>query len=151
MNLLDFGIDFKEKALEKIEKEKSEFNGDKYGKAVFEYVAKTLSDFCSQDERFAEVVYKTRRSLSDCVAATMKGCGNAISDLEVYRRATKFYFPNSEVKFEMLIELGDEPDEKYLNKEPKAQKEEVKAEKPKIEPKKEVKKEESQVIQLSLL
>ena len=57
----------------------------------------------------------------------MKGCGSHISDIEVYRRAARFYFPNSEVEFVMTITIvGDEPDEKYLNKEPKKKPDEKK-------------------------
>lgn len=119
-NLEDIGKDFKKLAVEKIDRELKEFAGDKYGKAVHTYVANVLRDFCEQNERFAEVVYKTKRSLSDCCAEIMKGCGNHISDIEVYRRATKLYFPNSEIECVMTITItGDAPDEKYLEKEPK--------------------------------
>lgn len=119
-NLEDIGKDFKGLAVEKIDRELKEFKGDKYGKAVYTYVANVLRDFCQQNERFAEVVYKTKRSLSDCCAEIMKGCGSHISDIEVYRRATKMYFPNSEIEGVMRIVItGDAPDEKYLEKEPK--------------------------------
>ena len=119
-NLEDIGKDFKRLAIEKIDRELKEFKGDKYGKAVYTYVANVLRDFCQQNERFAEVVYKTKRSLSDCCAEIMKGCGSHISDIEVYRRATKMYFPNSEIEGVMRIVItGDAPDEKYLEKEPK--------------------------------
>lgn len=118
-NLEDIGKDFKKLAVEKIDRELKEFVGDKYGKAVHTYVANVLRDFCEQNERFAEVVYKTKRSLSDCCAEIMKGCGSHISDIEVYRRATKLYFPNSEIEGVMRIVItGDAPDEKYLEKEP---------------------------------
>lgn len=80
--------------------------------------ANALRDFCNQSESFSKVFYKTKRSFSDCVKETMKGCGQSISDIEVYRRATKFYFPNSEVSFVMNITTEEEPDEKYINKEP---------------------------------
>lgn len=119
-NLEDIGKDFKRLAVEKINRELKEFVGDKYGKAVHTYVVNVLRDFCDQNERFAEVVYKTKRSLSDCCAEIMKGCGSHISDIEVYRRATKFYFPNSEIECVMTITItGEAPDEKYLEKEPK--------------------------------
>ena len=119
-NLEDIGKDFKKLAVEKIDRELKEFNGNKYGKAVYTYVANVLRDFCEQNERFAEVVYKTKRSLSDCCAEIMKGCEQHISDIEVYRRATKLYFPNSEIECIMTITItGDAPDEMYLEKEPK--------------------------------
>lgn len=119
-NLEDIGKDFKKLAVEKIDRELKEFSSDKYGKAVHTYVANVLRDFCEQNERFAEVVYKTKRSLSDCCTEIMKGCGSHISDIEVYRRATKLYFPNSEIECVMTITItGEAPDEKYLEKEPK--------------------------------
>ena len=153
-DLLDIGKDFKVLAIEKIDKELKEFSGDRYGQAVHTYVANALRDFCAKSDRFAEVLCKTHRSMSDCVKEIMKGCGNHISDIEVYRRAARFYFPNSDVDFVMTITInGDDPDEKYINKEapkPKEQKEKPepsKKEKPKPEPKK---KPEPETIQLSL-
>ena len=34
-----------------------------------------------------------------------KGCGSAISDLEAFRRAVRFYFPGADVKFHMTVNL----------------------------------------------
>lgn len=121
-NIFDIGKDYKTLAHGKLEKEAKEFKGDKYGNAVHSYVANALRDFCNQSESFSKVFYKTKRSFSDCVKEIMKGCGQSISDIEVYRRATKFYFPNSEVSFVMNITTEEEPDEKYINKEPPKEK-----------------------------
>ena len=152
--LLDIGKDFKVLAIEKINKELKEFNGDRYGKAVHTYVANALREFCAKSDRFAEVLYKTRRSMSDCVKEIMKGCGQHISDIEVYRRAARFYFPNSEVDFVMTITIsGDAPDEKYISKEPPKPKAESKPKDPPKKPEKPKpapKKKEPEVIQLSL-
>lgn len=155
MNLFDEGKDYKKLAVEKINEQLKEFKGDKYGKAVHTYVANTLSEFCEQDERFAEVVYKTKRSFSDCCAEIMKGCGNHISDIEVYRRAARFYFPNCEVEGIMTITIiGDKPDEKYINKEPKKPAGEKPKENKKLEAKKtpetKAKKKDAEIIQLTL-
>lgn len=152
-NIFEIGADFTTLAKEKLDKELKEFKGDKYGNAVQTYVANALRDFCEKSVEFAEVFYKTKRSLSDCVAEIMKGCGNHISDIEVYRRAAKFYFPNSEVNFIMSIELtGDEPDDKYLNKEtPKPTEGNAKPLKPQPPKMKKVpNKKESNIIQLTL-
>ena len=35
----------------------------------------------------------------------VKGVGNAISDLEVYRKAVQFYFEGADIRFEMKIDL----------------------------------------------
>lgn len=114
INLFDCDKDFKSLAVERINKEQQSFKGDKYGNAVYTYVANSLRDFCNQDERFAEAVIKSNRGFAECIKSIMKGCGNAISDIEVYRRAAKFFFPDSEVSFVMTIKLGEFPTEKYL-------------------------------------
>lgn len=157
-NLFDLtdSLDYKKLASDKIDEELKSFKGDKKGEAVKKYVADTLKDFCLKNRDFAKVVYLTKRTLSDCIASAMKGCGNSISDIEVYRRVAKFYFPNSEVEFQMNIVVGQKPDDKYLNKESKKTEtknnDDISADKPK---KKKSKKEnpaeiESDIIQLPL-
>ncbi|MDD6966365.1 MAG: hypothetical protein PUK18_02525 [Firmicutes bacterium] len=99
-----------EMAAEKIAKELKEFKGDRYGDAVKDFVASTLTNFCEQNERFAQVVYETEATLSDCCSKIMKNCGNHISDIDVYRGAVRYYFPNAEVHFTMTIDAsGDMP------------------------------------------
>lgn len=99
-----------EMAAEKIAKELKEFKGDRYGDAVKNFVASTLTNFCEQNERFAQVVYETEATLSDCCSKIMRNCGNHISDIDVYRGAVRYYFPNAEVRFTMTIDAsGDMP------------------------------------------
>jgi len=126
------------------EKVKTEFEKlpnslDRKEKAVSSYVHNVISDACDQDERFAEVVYKFKRTLADCLKSAMKGVGSSISDIDVYRSAIQFYFPNSEIHATVSIEItGEAPSEKEINKEPAPEKKEKKA-KPnseKVEPKK---------------
>ena len=115
-------------ATEKIKAEFEHFSGDTKAKAVSSYVSNILQDFCKQDERFASVIYKFKRTLSDCCSDIMHGVGSHISDIDVYRNAVKFYFPNSEISMNMTIEItGDAPGEDEIMKE---------AEKPKEKPKK---------------
>lgn len=97
-----------EMAAEKIAKELKEFKGDQYGDAVKNFVASTLTNFCEQNERFAQVVYETEATLSDCCSKIMKNCGNHISDIDVYRGAVRYYFPNAEVHFTMTIDASGE-------------------------------------------
>lgn len=151
-NIFDIGKDYKTLALEKLEKEAKEFKGNKYGNAVHTYVANALRDFCNQSESFSKVFYKTKRSFSDCVKEIMKGCGQSISDIEVYRRATKFYFPNSDVSFVMNITTEEEPDEKYINKEPPKERSEAAKTAPlkTAEPKKKAEKKKLEQIQITL-
>ena len=40
--------------------------------------------------------------------AVAKSCGQALSDVEAYRRAAAFYFPGAKVKMQLTIDLiGD--------------------------------------------
>ncbi len=105
-------------AIEKIKAEYKEFKGGRYEKAISSYVSTILQDFCKQDERFAEVVYKFKRTLSDCCKEIIKGAKSHVSDVDVYRSAVKYYFPNSEVIMQISIEItGEAPDETEILKE----------------------------------
>lgn len=153
INLFDCDKDFKVLAVERINKEQQSFKGNKYGNAVYTYVANSLRDFCNQDERFAEAVVKSNRGFAECIKSIMKGCGNAISDIEVYRRAAKFFFPDSEVSFVMTIKLGEFPTEKYLSQKSTVESELKGSQIKKPETKKKAnaeKKKDQNVIQLSL-
>ena len=120
---------FSQLAVDKIAAELKDFKGDRYGMAVKNHVAATITHFCEQNERFAEVVYKTRRTLSDCCAEIMKGCGQSISDIDVYRGAVRNYFPNADIDFHMTITLtGDAPTAEQMERVPE-QKQAPKAEK----------------------
>ena len=110
-------VNYKKLAIEKIDTELKACKGNRYEDAVKTYVANALRGFCEQNEIFAEVLYKTKRTLSDCLKEIMKGCGQHISDIEVYRRATKFYFPDSEVKMLMEITVEEVPDDSYIQQE----------------------------------
>lgn len=139
-------MDYRKLAIDKINRELKDFKGDRYGQAVKDHVASTICHFCSQDNRFSEVVYKTKRTLSDCCREIMKGCGQHISDIDVYRGAVRNYFPNADIDFHMTITLtGDAPTEEEMNRvseEPKPK--EKKAPKKSAETKKQEKKVEKQ-------
>lgn len=75
--------------------------------------------FCEESPEFAEVVYKTKRTLSDCCTEVLKGVGNHISDIDVYRGIVKSYFPNADVRFLMNIEInGAAPSEEEMARVP---------------------------------
>ena len=112
-----------EKAIEKLNAEYKDFKGGNKEKAVLPYVRNRLEDFCRQDIRFAQTLFRFKRTLSDCLREIMKDVGNSISDIDVYRRAIQFYFPNSEVDFNVVIKItGDGPSEEEINKLPPAPK-----------------------------
>ena len=91
-------------AVEKIDKELKDFKGGNKEKAVSSHVAKTLKSFC-KNSMFGDAVLKSIKTLSDCCHEVMKGVGSSISDIEVYRRAARFYFPGAKVTFSMQIEV----------------------------------------------
>ncbi len=106
-------------AAEKIAAELKEFKGGNKEKAISKFAAKALTHFCEESPAFAQVVYKTRRTLSDCCAEVMKGTGNYVSDIDVYRGIVRAYFPNADVKFLMNIEInGAAPSEEEMAKLP---------------------------------
>lgn len=92
-------------AITKLTDELTEFKGDRYGETVKSAVAETLMDFCNKSEDFAAIIAASDKTLSECIAAIMKGCGRAISDIEVYRRAVRFYCPDADVQFDMVISM----------------------------------------------
>lgn len=106
-------------AKEKIAAELEAFTGGQKEKAISQFAASQLSHFCEQSPLFAEVVYKTRRTLSDCCAQVMRGTGSCVSDIDVYRGVVRAYFPNADVRFLMDIEInGAAPSEEEMAKPP---------------------------------
>jgi hypothetical protein len=114
-------------AVAKIAAELEVFKGGTKEITVSKFVASTLTHFCEQNERFAEAVYRTTRTLSETCAEIMDGCGNQISDIDVYRGAVQSYFPNADIAFVMNIQInGDAPDEAELTRPGKKKVAEVK-------------------------
>lgn len=110
-NTVEF-VDWRIRAKEKIDAEDKAFKGGPKEQVVHTHVARTLRAFCDEEPRFAEVVVKTKRTLSECCAYIVDGAGNALSDLEAYCRAVQFYFPHADVEFKMLVHLtGEAPTE----------------------------------------
>ena len=96
-------VDFAAKAKQKIDKAEAK---SQKAKAVKPAVCEALNNFCGQNEEFARAVVQGE-SIDDCLESTVKGCGNFISDLEVYKRAARFFFPGADVKMTLTIDLGD--------------------------------------------
>ena len=102
---------------EKLEKESTEIKESK-GKVIAEPTKKTLLEFCRQEEEFAQAIIESSKKFSECCESVTKGVGNAISDLEVYRKAVQFYFEGADIRFEMKIDLCasvNSADKKSLN------------------------------------
>lgn len=88
-------VDWRAKAKEKLEAEDKLFKGGRAAASVQSYVLRALLNFADQEPRFAEVVCNTERTFSECCAAVVHNAGEVLSDLEAYRKAVQFYFPNS--------------------------------------------------------
>ncbi|MCH5205680.1 MAG: hypothetical protein J1F09_01920 [Oscillospiraceae bacterium] len=97
-----------EQAIKKLDAEHKKCKDlSKKGAAVSPAVLDALKTFCGQNEEFSQAVVQSDKSVKDCIEHTVKSCGSSISDLEVYRRAVKFYFPGADVHFVMTVDLGD--------------------------------------------
>lgn len=94
-----------ERAVKKLEFEKAAGKYDRYANAMKGAVCEALDGFCRQDAEFAQAVVQGG-SFADCMKAVAKDCGSAISDLEAFRRAVRFYFPGADVKFHMTLNLS---------------------------------------------
>ena len=84
-------------------------NKEQY-KGAYKYVAGAVIDalkgFCEQDEEFAQAIVQSDKGLSECIDTILKGHGNCISDLEVYRRAVEFYFPGATVSMTLKVHVN---------------------------------------------
>ena len=104
-------MSYKEEAKKKLDNEYKSGKYDRYGTAVKSSVLDTLKKFIEQDEEFAQAIVQSSGTFSQCVEAAMKGCGSAISDIEVYRRCVQYYFKGATVDFKMEINLIGEATE----------------------------------------
>lgn len=95
------------KAVEKIKSEIKNAKLSRKGEAVRSAVINALSDFCRQNSEFAQAVEQSGKSVAECIESTVKNCGNSISDVDVFRKAVRFYFPGATVKCTMTIDVGD--------------------------------------------
>lgn len=93
-----------ERAKQKLEAEQKAGKYDRYAAVMKEAVCEAMVGFCRQDGEFAQAVVQGG-TFEDCMKAVAKNCGNAISDLEAFRRAVQFYFPGADVRFQMSVNL----------------------------------------------
>lgn len=98
--------DFVSKAIQKIEGGIAAVKGQKEN-VVKRPVADALISFCRQQEEFAQAVVQSEKTFADCVAHVVKGCGNALSDIEAYRKAVGFWFPGAVVDMVLTIRMSE--------------------------------------------
>ena len=89
---------------EKLQKEIAEIKEQK-ARAIAEPTLNALLEFCKQESEFSQAIMESGKKFSECCQDVVKGVGNSISDLEVYRKAVQFYFEGADIRFEMKIDL----------------------------------------------
>ena len=104
--------EFKEKAKAKLLEEKKSGKYDRYANVMKEAVCDALLSFCKQNEEFAQAVVQSG-SFENCMKKVAENCHSSLSDLEAFKRAVNFYFPGSDVLFQMQIILC-EADKEYV-------------------------------------
>lgn len=97
-------------AQEKLDAEKKTVTGQKE-KAMAGAVLSAIKTFCEQEQEFAQAVVQGG-SFAECMKTVAAGTGNAISDLEAYKKAVQFYFPGAEVNMQLTIDLVGEEDKR---------------------------------------
>lgn len=98
-----------EHAKNKLQEELEKFEGERKEQAVKGAAYEALSGFCNE-EFFAQAVWDSEKTLSDCCKSIMGKVGSSISDLDVYKAAVKFYLPGADVKFKMEITMNSTAD-----------------------------------------
>ena len=94
-------------AIERLHRQDSEANYDRYGQIMHAAVRDALCEFSRQNAEFARAICQSDKHLGDCLKAVAKSCGNGISDLDAFTRAVQFYFSGATISFKMLIDVGD--------------------------------------------
>lgn len=104
-----------EQARDKLDREWKSGEYDRCAQVMKDDVRDALTGFCRQDEEFAQAVVQGG-SFEDCMKAVAKCVkGSAISDMEAFGAAVKFYFPGAGIRVTMEIDLlaevrKDEPE-----------------------------------------
>lgn len=101
---LEVRRDISQIAEDKINKELKEFKGNGKARVISAFVAQKLKLFCS-NEAFAVTLADSEKTLSECCSDIVKGIGNHASDIEVYRKAAQFYFPDAKVDIVLYIDV----------------------------------------------
>ena len=93
-----------EQAQKKLKDESGNITGQKEA-AMKGAVQSALLSFADQNEEFARAVVQGD-SFVECMKRVAQGVGSSISDLEAYRKAVAFYFPDAKVSMMMKIDIG---------------------------------------------
>lgn len=74
--------------------------------AIAPATAAALSSFCEQEPEFEQAIEQSGKTFQECLDEVAKGVRGSISDIDVYRKAAKFYFSTATVNFVMNIDLA---------------------------------------------
>lgn len=78
----------------------------KYQRAIAYETAKALTLFCEQEQEFEQAIEQSGKTFQECLDSVVKNFGVAVSDLEAYTKAVKFYFSTATIHFNMTIDLS---------------------------------------------
>lgn len=108
---------YRQQAKDKLNEEYKAFKGDRYQQVMKSAVRDALLNFIEQDNEFAQAVAQGG-SFGDCMKAVSKGIGNAISDIDAYKRAVQYYFPGADISFIMTIRVNPHEDNNVIEAAP---------------------------------
>lgn len=99
--------------------------GDSRGKVIAGPTAEALKSFCRQEPEFDQAVEQSGKTFNDCIKSVLSGIGSACSDLEVFKKAVRFYFPGADIRMSMTINMsGDVEAEHKASAAPAAERKE---------------------------
>ena len=90
-------------ASEKLDAEAKKVAGQKE-KVMAGPVLAAIKTFCEQEAEFAQAVVQGG-SFAECMKKVAAGVGDAISDIDAYKKAVQFYFPGAVVNMQLTIDL----------------------------------------------
>ena len=86
-------------------------------KALTPEIGKMLVKFCYQDEAFAKMIESSDKELIECiktVALKITRDKPALSDVEAYAEAVRFYIPTAQVSVNFRVVIPNELDDDLL-------------------------------------
>ena len=98
--------DLQQKAIDKINGEKFAFS-DQNKQFVSPYVRDILIYFVNESPAFAEAVLDENKSLKSCIDS-LKLVGKRVSDLDVYKECTEYFYPGAIVECKLTIKIPNE-------------------------------------------
>lgn len=95
-----------DETLERIVSEQSP-KGDRRVGVIFSAVRDQIAEFCRRDMEFCRAVHGSGKNVSECCSEIVKDVSTGISDIEIYRRAVKFFLPHADVIAQITIVTHD--------------------------------------------